>query len=176
MSGRHGATQLYGMARALRSNSEYARRMKFLSNSIFGEVNRQSDVLHSITCSFICKSIYLGTTSNFCQLYESSPDDGQKALREEKGDCGGRFTLAQHFAQVRKYIGILFFLQYYPAHNEISELFIKLRAYGLYRNEHEDFKEEMARIREIKGKVRVHKYASKKPRPKDEFDDDDEEE
>ena len=35
--------RLYGMSRALRSNSEYARRMKFLSNSIFGEVRRAAN-------------------------------------------------------------------------------------------------------------------------------------
>lgn len=39
MAAAGGATvKLYGVGRALRSNSEYARRMKFLSSSIFGDV------------------------------------------------------------------------------------------------------------------------------------------
>jgi len=36
-------TTLYGLARATRSKSAYAKRMKFLSNSIFGEVRRPTN-------------------------------------------------------------------------------------------------------------------------------------
>lgn len=31
---------------------------------------------------------------------------------------------------------------------------IKLRYYGLYRDEHEDFKEEMERMRVLRGKIK----------------------
>jgi len=44
---------------------------------------------------------------------------------------------------------------YYPAVEETTELMHLLREYGLYRNEHEDFKEEMARQRQLRGKTRI---------------------
>jgi len=53
-----------------------------------------------------------------------------------------------------------YFLQYYPAHDEIHELMTRLRQYGLYRNEHLDFKEEMQKIRVMKGKVKTRKWAT----------------
>ena len=43
-------------------------------------------------------------------------------------------------------------VEYWPAHEEINKLMTQLRDYGLYRNEHEDFKEEMDRIRKLKGR------------------------
>lgn len=43
-------------------------------------------------------------------------------------------------------------VDYYPRHVE-SDLLIKyLRSYGLYRDEHEDFKEEYQHLRELRGK------------------------
>jgi len=44
---------------------------------------------------------------------------------------------------------------YYPAVEETTELMRLLRDYGLYRNEHEDFKEEMLRQRQLRGKARI---------------------
>lgn len=41
---------------------------------------------------------------------------------------------------------------YYPRHPETGELMIKLRHYGLYRDEHADFAEEMERMRTLRGK------------------------
>lgn len=51
--------------------------------------------------------------------------------------------------QMRKEI-----VEYYPAHDETAKLFRKLRLYGLYRDEHEDFKDEMERLRELRGKTK----------------------
>lgn len=42
---------------------------------------------------------------------------------------------------------------YYPRHPEIGELITKLQYYGLYRDEHADFVEEMDRMRALRGKV-----------------------
>lgn len=49
---------------------------------------------------------------------------------------------------------------YYPRHQELDYLFLTLRDYGLYRDEHRDFNEEMERLRKLRGKgkkVRVKK-------------------
>jgi len=46
-------------------------------------------------------------------------------------------------------------ISYYPAHDETHELMRILRDYGLYRDEHEDFKDEMERMRTLRGKNRV---------------------
>ena len=43
-------------------------------------------------------------------------------------------------------------VEHLPAHEETNKLMTLLRNYGLYRNEHEDFKEEMDRIRKLKGR------------------------
>lgn len=45
-------------------------------------------------------------------------------------------------------------VNYYPRHVEMGKLMSNLRDYGLYRDEHEDFKEEMVRLRALRGKVR----------------------
>lgn len=43
--------------------------------------------------------------------------------------------------------------EYYPRHVETGWLMKKLRYYGLYRDEHEDFKDEMKRLRALRGKA-----------------------
>lgn len=43
---------------------------------------------------------------------------------------------------------------YYPRHPEVGELMTKLRYYGLYRDEHADFVEEMERMRALRGKAK----------------------
>lgn len=43
---------------------------------------------------------------------------------------------------------------YYPRHVETGKLMMNLRNYGLYRDEHEDFREEMQRLRELRGKAK----------------------
>jgi len=42
---------------------------------------------------------------------------------------------------------------WYPRHRETHKLAMALREYGLFRDEHEDFKEEMIRQRALRGKV-----------------------
>lgn len=46
-------------------------------------------------------------------------------------------------------------VSYYPAVEETNELVNQLRNYGLYRDEHKDFCEEMQRLRSLRGKTRV---------------------
>lgn len=41
---------------------------------------------------------------------------------------------------------------FYPAHPQIRELMYVLRQYGLFRDEHMDFVEEMKRLRILRGK------------------------
>jgi len=43
---------------------------------------------------------------------------------------------------------------YYPRHVETGLLMMNLRNYGLFRDEHEDFKEEMDRMRALRGKAK----------------------
>ncbi|XP_034935469.1 28S ribosomal protein S33, mitochondrial [Chelonus insularis] len=51
---------------------------------------------------------------------------------------------------------------YYPRHPEIGWLMRCLRLYGLYRDEHEDFNEEIERLRVLRGKKPRHGYQGKK--------------
>jgi len=44
---------------------------------------------------------------------------------------------------------------YYPAVEEMTELTRILREYGLYRDEFQDFKDEMARLRAARNRTRV---------------------
>lgn len=46
-------------------------------------------------------------------------------------------------------------ITYYPGLEETNELMRNLRDYGLYRNEHLDFKEEMVRLRALRGKAKI---------------------
>lgn len=41
---------------------------------------------------------------------------------------------------------------YYPPHPQIRELVYILRQYGLFRDEHMDFNEEMKRLKTLRGK------------------------
>lgn len=106
------ATQIFNYSRTARSTTEYATRMKRLSNQIFGEVRRPMN-------------------------------DSQRALVAE--------FAREPREQNERYI------TYYPGLEETAELMRNLRNYGLYRDEHQDFKEEMHRLRALRGK--------NKPRP-----------
>lgn len=44
-------------------------------------------------------------------------------------------------------------IHYYPRHVETGRLVMQLRGYGLFRDEHQDFKEEMVRLRALRGKA-----------------------
>jgi hypothetical protein len=43
-------------------------------------------------------------------------------------------------------------VEHYPRH--VETLMMKLRNYGLYHDEHQDLKEEMTRLRALRGKVK----------------------
>lgn len=51
---------------------------------------------------------------------------------------------------------------YYPRHVETGWLMVKLRYYGLFRDEHVDFQEEMERMRALRGKAKPIKHFKKK--------------
>lgn len=46
-------------------------------------------------------------------------------------------------------------INYYPRHVETGLLIQKLRNYGLFRDEHQDFIDEMKRLKALRGKVFV---------------------
>ncbi|XP_043564861.1 28S ribosomal protein S33, mitochondrial [Chiloscyllium plagiosum] len=52
--------------------------------------------------------------------------------------------------------------EWYPQHNQYYALMKKLRLFGLYRDEHEDFKEEMRRLRKLRGKGKPKKGEGKR--------------
>lgn len=45
-------------------------------------------------------------------------------------------------------------VDYYPRYEETESLMFHLRNYGLFRDEHKDFKEEYQRLRELRGKTK----------------------
>ncbi|KAG7209862.1 hypothetical protein KM043_011464 [Ampulex compressa] len=45
-------------------------------------------------------------------------------------------------------------VEYYPRHKEMDLLMKNLRLYGLYRDEHQDFKEEYERLNALRGKTK----------------------
>ncbi|XP_012221276.1 small ribosomal subunit protein mS33 [Linepithema humile] len=45
-------------------------------------------------------------------------------------------------------------VQYYPRYEQTDKLMTYLRDYGLFRDEHKDFKEEYTRLRALRGKTR----------------------
>lgn len=91
------------------TGSEYARRMKHLSNRIFSEVTRPTSA----------------SSMRVVKLFSVNP----LHLREDV-------------------------VNYYPRHVEMGKLMYRLREYGLFRDEHADFREEMNRLRELRGKGR----------------------
>uniref|UniRef100_A0A8C3CHR2 Small ribosomal subunit protein mS33 n=2 Tax=Anatinae TaxID=2068716 RepID=A0A8C3CHR2_CAIMO len=51
---------------------------------------------------------------------------------------------------------------WYPPHNTYYALMKKLRYFGLYRDEHQDFKEEMRRLKKLRGKEKPKKGEGKR--------------
>ncbi|XP_014472604.1 PREDICTED: 28S ribosomal protein S33, mitochondrial [Dinoponera quadriceps] len=54
-------------------------------------------------------------------------------------------------------------VEYYPRIKETEKIMDHLRNYGLYRDEHKDFKEEYERLRALRGKEKwiIPKYRNK---------------
>ncbi|KAH7968312.1 hypothetical protein MRX96_055812 [Rhipicephalus microplus] len=53
-------------------------------------------------------------------------------------------------------------VDWYPPHHQLTTLMFRLRMHGLYRDEHQDFKEEMRRLRRLRGKGRPKKGEGKR--------------
>ncbi|XP_049869316.1 28S ribosomal protein S33, mitochondrial [Pectinophora gossypiella] len=104
------ATNYAKYAQLINASTNYARRMKRLSNRIFGEV-----AIPTNSKSMKVVSIFSG-----------------RPLHSDE-------TI----------------VHYYPRHVETHALTLRLREYGLFRDEHQDFKEEMRRLRELRGKHKV---------------------
>lgn len=94
-------------AKIVSEQTEYGRRMRHLSNRIFGEVTRP-------------------TTSQSMKVIKMFSEE-PLYLRDDV-------------------------VNYYPRHIEMGQLGVKLRDYGLLRDEHADFREEIKRLRALRGK------------------------
>lgn len=124
--------RLFGVARGVRggstlydkSQSQYNAKMKYLSESIFGEYKVSMDSKPNKKLMYSMKDR---------PLYE----------RPE-------------------------IVHYYPAHEQTNWLMDALRDYGLFRNEHKDFLDEMERLRNIRGKSRYGKYSARNKKKRSE--------
>ncbi|XP_037954239.1 28S ribosomal protein S33, mitochondrial-like [Teleopsis dalmanni] len=105
----------------IKLGTQYARRMNYLSNRIFGEVARETNP----------KSMKV------VRMYAEEP------------------------IHKRDYV-----VNWYPRHVETHILMKNLRAYGLFRDEHQDFKEEMKRVRKLRGKAAPKKGEGKRAQKK----------
>ncbi|CAG9786418.1 unnamed protein product [Diatraea saccharalis] len=104
------ATNYAKYAQLINASTNYARRMKRLSNRIFGEVAIPTN----------------SKSMKVVKIFSQRPLHTNEEI-----------------------------IHYYPRHVETHALMLKLREYGLYRDEHQDFKDEMKRLRELRGKVKV---------------------
>ncbi|XP_011556792.3 28S ribosomal protein S33, mitochondrial [Plutella xylostella] len=104
------ATNYAKYAQLINASTNYARRMKRLSNRIFSEVAIPTND----------KSLKV------VKMFSARPLHSDEAV-----------------------------LHYYPRHPETHALALRLRELGLFRDEHQDFKDEMRRLRELRGKVKV---------------------
>ncbi|XP_059153721.1 small ribosomal subunit protein mS33-like [Physella acuta] len=55
-----------------------------------------------------------------------------------------------------------FYTHYYPPYQKIDLAMLNLRKHGLFRDEHQDFVEEMTRQRILRGKVKPNKGEGKR--------------
>uniref|UniRef100_A0A1A9ZAD1 Small ribosomal subunit protein mS33 n=1 Tax=Glossina pallidipes TaxID=7398 RepID=A0A1A9ZAD1_GLOPL len=101
----------------IKLTTQYAHRMNYLSNRIFGEVARATN----------------SKSMKVVKMYSEEP------------------------TEKRDYV-----INWYPRHVETHILMKNLRLYGLFRDEHEDFKEEMKRMRKLRGKAPPKKGEGKR--------------
>ncbi|KAM3956928.1 mitochondrial ribosomal protein S33 [Aphomia sociella] len=104
------ATNYAKYSQLINASTNYARRMKRLSNRIFGEVAIPTN----------------SKSMKVVKMFSERPLHSNEEI-----------------------------IHYYPKHVETHALMFKLREYGLFRDEHQDFKDEMKRLRELRGKVKV---------------------
>uniref|UniRef100_A0A1A9WFN9 Small ribosomal subunit protein mS33 n=1 Tax=Glossina brevipalpis TaxID=37001 RepID=A0A1A9WFN9_9MUSC len=107
----------YKYSDLIKLTTQYAHRMNYLSNRIFGEVARTTN----------------SKSMKVVKMYSEEP------------------------VQKRDYV-----VNWYPRHVETHILMKNLRLYGLFRDEHEDFKEEMKRVRKLRGKIPPKKGEGKR--------------
>lgn len=111
-------------------NTKYANLMKMLSNRIFGEVvrptNEKSMRVTSISVIWIILIYQFICIIQVVKMFSEEP-----LYKKEN------------------------IINYYPRHIETGLLIRKLREYGLFRDEHQDFIDEMKRLRALRGKVFV---------------------
>eukprot|EP00090_Calanus_glacialis_P042221 TRINITY_DN74951_c0_g1_i1.p2 TRINITY_DN74951_c0_g1~~TRINITY_DN74951_c0_g1_i1.p2 ORF type:complete len:136 (-),score=44.87 TRINITY_DN74951_c0_g1_i1:78-485(-) len=112
MATKGALTKFFTYSRTMKSETEYANRMRRLSNQIFGESRRPET----------------NSTIQMAKKFAAEP----KEQRER-------------------------WIVYYPAHEETNELMRHLRDYGLYRDEHKDFCDEMDRLRDLRGKNKARR-------------------
>ncbi|OQR77264.1 28S ribosomal protein S33 [Tropilaelaps mercedesae] len=53
-------------------------------------------------------------------------------------------------------------VNYYPPHHDWTRLMYHVRAHGLFRDEHQDFRDEIRRLRILRGKMPVIKGEGKR--------------
>jgi len=110
MATKGAMTKIFTYSRTMKSDTEYANKMRRLSNQIFGESRRPETA----------------STIELKKRFAAEPKEQQER-----------------------------WVTYYPALEETNELMRLLRNYGLYRDEHKDFCDEMDRLRELRGKSRA---------------------
>lgn len=113
----------------VKAPTEYAKRMNHLSKRIFGK----------FFCSEFENCDYMNLLTYF--LGEVSIPCDSKSMKV--------VSLFSDLPLQKKN----FFVNWYPRHVETGKLIMRLREYGLFRDEHQDFKEEMKRLRALRGKV-----------------------
>jgi small subunit ribosomal protein S33 len=118
-------TSLYRYLDLIKLQTPYAKRMQFLSNRIFGEIGElqlRSVKIENFKHFFSARPTNIKSTK-VARMYAEQP-------REKKDWVGN----------------------WYPRHVETFYLMQNLRSLGLYRDEHQDWKEEMRRMRFLRGK------------------------
>ncbi|KAH8359047.1 hypothetical protein KR093_004078 [Drosophila rubida] len=127
----------YKYSELIKLGTQYARRMNYLSNRIFGEVARTTN---DKSMKVGCTIPKLNLTIILIRLY-------LQVVR----------MFSEEPIQKRDYV-----VNWYPRHVETHLLMKNLRDYGLFRDEHQDFKEEMKRLRKLRGKAAPKKGEGKR--------------
>lgn len=109
--------------------TQYAKRMQYLSNRIFGEVGELTKLKFNF---HIFNDIWVFF------LARPSTSKGMKVVKLLEAEPYNK----------RDYI-----INWYPRHVETNKLTMELRNLGLFRDEHMDWVEEMKRLRYLRGKI-----------------------
>ena len=166
------ATKFYTYSRTARSNTEYATKMKRLSNQIFGEVSEEFGLVifsnnvsgetpHEWFTSCprpkVCQWAFGAEWSlgmlHFFQFFWSScwafRSLGILASRKLQNSCAILGTMACSGRTLNVCVS---------CQNRDRLLRILLES-NYFRDEHADFKDEMARLRQLRGKVKIRYFS-----------------